>query len=107
MADPLRARGYSPILLGPGILAVAGRAATRTTCGPQRQAAGLRLCSVYAPGTLPLQDRPAEAYEPARQYAAAKALAWRASYRSPCVPDYEVVVLAVAVAFFAEGYRRC
>ena len=36
-----------------------------------------------------------------------KALAWRASYRSPCVPDYEVVVLAIAVACFVEDYWRC
>jgi alpha-1,2-mannosyltransferase len=70
-----RARGYSLILLGIGAIAVAGWIALSDGLIDRNgKPLGTDFSNVYAAGTLTRQGRPAEAYEPALQHAAEKAV---------------------------------
>jgi hypothetical protein len=70
-----RARGYSLILLGIGAIAVAGWIAMADGLIDRNgKPLGTDFSNVYAAGTLTWQGRPAEAYEPALQHAAEKAV---------------------------------
>jgi hypothetical protein len=70
-----RARGYSLILLGICAIAVAGWIAMADGLIDRNgKPLGTDFSNVYAAGTLTWQGRPAEAYEPALQHAAEKAL---------------------------------
>lgn len=70
-----RARGYSLILLGIGIVAVAGWIAISDGLLDRNgKPLGTDFSNVYAAGTLKWEGRPADAYEPARQHAAEKAV---------------------------------
>jgi len=70
-----RARGYSLILLAICALAAAGWIARSDGLIDRNgKPLGTDFSNVYAAGTLTWQGRPAEAYEPARQHAAEKAL---------------------------------
>src|SRR5882757_3690314 len=72
---PARARGYSLILLGICTLAIAGWIAVSDGLIDRNgKPLGTDFSNVYAAGTLIWQGRPAEAYEPARQHAAEKAV---------------------------------
>jgi hypothetical protein len=69
-----RARGYSLIMLGACIIAVAGWIALSDRLIDRNgKPIGTDFSNVYAAGTLTWQGRPAEAYEPALQHAAEKA----------------------------------
>jgi alpha-1,2-mannosyltransferase len=68
-------RGYSLILLAICTLAVVGWIATADgLIDRNRKPIGTDFSNVYAAGTLTWQGRPAEAYQPARQHAAEKAV---------------------------------
>jgi hypothetical protein len=70
-----RARGYSLILLGIYAIAVAGWIALSDGLIDRNgKPLGTDFSNVYAAGTLTRQGRPAEAYEPALQHAAEKAV---------------------------------
>jgi Glycosyltransferase family 87 len=70
-----RMRGYSLILLAICTLAVVGWiAASDGLIDRNTRPIGTDFSNVYAAGTLIWQGRPAEAYEPARQHAAEKAV---------------------------------
>jgi Glycosyltransferase family 87 len=70
-----RARGYSLILLGICAIAVAGWIAMADGLIDRNgKPLGTDFSNVYAAGTLIWQGRPAEAYEPALQHAAEKAV---------------------------------
>jgi Glycosyltransferase family 87 len=70
-----RARGYSLILLGLcTILLVGWIAMSDGLIDRNGKPIGTDFSNVYAAGTLTWQGRPAEAYEPALQYAAEKAV---------------------------------
>ena len=70
-----RARGYSLILLGVAALAVAGWIALSDGLIDRNgKPIGTDFSNVYAAGTLTWQGRPAEAYVPALQHAAEKAV---------------------------------
>jgi hypothetical protein len=70
-----RARGYSLILLGIGIVAVAGWIAVSDGLIDRNgKPIGTDFSDVYAAGTLTWQGRPAQAYEPALQHAAEQAV---------------------------------
>src|ERR1700730_8081657 len=70
-----RMRGYSVILLAICTLAVVGWIATSAgRIDRNRKPIGTDFSNVYAAGTLTWQGRPAEAYQPARQHAAEKAV---------------------------------
>jgi Glycosyltransferase family 87 len=70
-----RARGYSLILLAMCALAAAGWIARSDGLIDRNgKPLGTDFSNVYAAGTLTWQGRPAEAYEPARQHAAEKAV---------------------------------
>ena len=70
-----RARGYSLILLGYLRLAVAGWIALSDGLIDRNgKPLGTDFSNVYAAGTLTWQGRPADAYEPALQHAAEKAV---------------------------------
>jgi hypothetical protein len=70
-----RMRGYSLILLATCTLAVVGWiAASDGLIDRSSKPIGTDFSNVYAAGTLIWQGRPAEAYEPARQHAAEKAV---------------------------------
>ena len=70
-----RMRGYSLILLAIGTLALVGWiAASDGLIDRNSKPIGTDFSNVYAAGTLIWQGRPAEAYEPARQHAAEKAV---------------------------------
>jgi hypothetical protein len=72
---PARARGYSLILLGLCALAIAGWIALSDGLIDRNgKPLGTDFSNVYAAGELTWQRRPAEAYEPARQHAAEKAV---------------------------------
>jgi alpha-1,2-mannosyltransferase len=72
---PARARGYSLILLGLCVLAVAGWIASSDGLIDRNgKPLGTDFSNVYAAGQLTWQDRPAEAYEPALQHTAEKAV---------------------------------
>jgi hypothetical protein len=72
---PARARGYSLILLALCALAVAGWIALSDGLIDRNgKPLGTDFSNVYAAGTLTLQGRPAQAYEPALQHAAEKAV---------------------------------
>ncbi|MGB9116003.1 glycosyltransferase family 87 protein [Bradyrhizobium sp.] len=81
---PARARGYSLILLGLGAIAVAGWIAMSDGLIDRNgKPVGTDFSNVYAAGELTWQRRPAEAYEPALQHAAEKAV-----FRGREVPFY-------------------
>lgn len=70
-----RLRGYSLILLGMCVIAMAGWIALSDGLIDRNgKPVGTDFSNVYAAGTLIWQGRPAEAYEPARQHAAEKAV---------------------------------
>jgi alpha-1,2-mannosyltransferase len=70
-----RARGYSRILLGIGAVAVAGWIALSDGLIDRNgKPIGTDFSNVYAAGALTRQGRPAEAYQPALQHAAEKAV---------------------------------
>jgi len=70
-----RMRGYSMILLAICTLALVGWiAASDGLIDRNSKPIGTDFSNVYAAGTLIWQGRPAEAYEPARQHAAEKAV---------------------------------
>ena len=70
-----RARGYSLILLGMCAIATAGWIALSDGLIDRNgKPVGTDFSNVYAAGTLTWQGRPAQAYEPARQHAAEKAV---------------------------------
>jgi Glycosyltransferase family 87 len=70
-----RARGYSLILLAMCVVAATGWiAGSNSLIDRNGKPLGTDFSNVYAAGTLTWQGRPAEAYEPARQHAAEKAL---------------------------------
>ena len=72
---PARARGYSLILLGLCGLALAGWvAASDGLIDRNGKPLGTDFSNVYAAGSLTLQGRPEQAYEPALQHAAEKAV---------------------------------
>jgi hypothetical protein len=72
---PARARGYSMILLGICVVAVAGWITLSDGLIDRNgKPLGTDFSNVYAAGTLIWQGRPAEAYEPARQHAAEQAV---------------------------------
>ena len=72
---PARARDYSLILLGLCVLAVAGWIALSDGLIDRNgKPLGTDFSNVYAAGELTWQQRPAEAYEPALQHAAEKAV---------------------------------
>jgi Glycosyltransferase family 87 len=72
---PARARGYSLILLALCTLAVTGWiAASDGLIDRNGKPLGTDFSNVYAAGSLTLQGRPAQAYEPALQHAAEKAV---------------------------------
>ncbi len=72
---PVRVRGYSLILLGICVIAVAGWIALSDGLIDRNgKPVGTDFSNVYAAGTLIWQGRPAEAYEPALQHAAEKAV---------------------------------
>jgi hypothetical protein len=70
-----RLRGYSLILLGICAIAVAGWIAVSDGLIDRNgKPVGTDFSNVYAAGTLTLKGRPAEAYQPALQHAAEKAV---------------------------------
>jgi hypothetical protein len=70
-----RARGYSLILLGISAIAMAGWIALSDGLIDRNgKPVGTDFSNVYAAGTLTWQGRPAEAYQPALQHAAEKAV---------------------------------
>src|SRR3984957_4800752 len=70
-----RARGYSLILLGMCAIAVAGWIAMSDGLIDRNgKPLGTAFADFYAAGTLTGQGRPAEAYQPALQHAAEKAI---------------------------------
>src|ERR1700690_1090844 len=72
---PARARGYSLILLGLSALAVVGWIALSDGLIDRNgKPLGTDFSNVYAAGELTWQRRSAEAYEPALQHAAEKAV---------------------------------
>jgi hypothetical protein len=72
---PARARGYSLILLGLCAIAMTGWIAVSDGLIDRNgKPVGTDFSNVYAAGKLTLQGRPAEAYEPALQHAAEKAV---------------------------------
>jgi hypothetical protein len=72
---PARARGYSLILLGLCAIAAAGWIALSDGLIDRNgKPIGTDFSNVYAAGALTWQGRPAEAYEPALQHAAEKAI---------------------------------
>src|SRR6202163_1477004 len=72
---PARARGYSLILLGICTIAIAGWIALSDGLIDRNgKPIGTDFSNVYAAGSVTWQGRPAEAYEPALQHAAEKAV---------------------------------
>ena len=72
---PARMRGYSRMLLGLSVLVFAGWIAVSDGLIDRNgQPIGTDFSNVYAAGTLTWQGRSAEAYAPARQHAAEKAV---------------------------------
>jgi glycosyl transferase family 87 len=70
-----RARGYSLILLVICVLAIVGWIAVSPgLIDPNGKPVGTDFSNVYAAGKLTWQGRPADAYDPARQHAAEKAV---------------------------------
>jgi hypothetical protein len=99
-----RARGYSLILLGLAVLAIVGWIALSDGLIDRNgQPIGTDFSNVYAAGTLIWQGRPADAYTPALQHAAEKAV-----FASREVPffgwHYPPFFFAVAVLVAAVPY---
>jgi len=70
-----RTRGYSLILLGICVLAIVGWiAVSPALIDPNGKPIGTDFSNVYAAGKLTWQGRPADAYDPALQHAAEKAV---------------------------------
>src|ERR1700692_663778 len=102
-----RARGYSLILLGICAIAVAGWIAMADGLIDRNgKPLGTDFSNVYAAGSLTWQGRPAEAYEPALQHAAEKAvLAGRdvPFYGWHYPPFFFAVAVLVATVPYAWG----
>src|ERR1700692_909867 len=102
-----RARGYSLILLGICAIAVAGWIAMADGLIDRNgKPLGTDFSNVYAAGSLTWQGRPAEAYEPALQHAAEKAvLAGRdvPFYGWHYPPFFFAVAVLVAAVPYAWG----
>ena len=101
---PARARGYSLILLGISALAIVGWLALSDGLVDRNgKPVGTDFSNVYAAGALTWQGVPAEAYEPARQHAAEKAV-----FGGRDVPfygwHYPPFFLAIAVLVAAVPY---
>jgi hypothetical protein len=91
-----RARGYSLILLAICALVMAGWiAAADGLIDRNGKAIGTNFSNVHAAGQLTWQGRAADAYQAALQHA-------ESLLATPYVLDYDLVVLAVAIAFFAR-----
>src|ERR1700756_866422 len=96
------ARSYSLTLLGLGALAIAiWIALSDGLVDRNGKPLGTDFSNVYAAGTLTWQGRPAEAYEPARQHAAEKALfgGRNVSFYGWHYPPFFFAVAVVVAAF--------
>jgi hypothetical protein len=104
---PARARGYSLILLGICVVAVAGWVTLSDGLIDRNgKPLGTDFSNVYAAGTLVWQGRPAEAYEPALQHAAEQALFDGREvpfYGWHCPPFFFAVAVLVAGLPYAWG----
>ena len=102
-----RMRGYSLILLAICTLALVGWiAASDGLIDRNSKPIGTDFSNVYAAGTLIWQGRPAEAYEPARQHAAEKAVFGGREVPFYCwlyPPFFFVVAFLVASLPYAWG----
>ena len=102
-----RARGYSLILLGLCIIAAAGWIALSDGLIDRNgKPLGTDFSNVYAAGTLVWQGRPAEAYEPALQHAAEKAVFGGREvpfYGWPYPPFFFAIAVLVAAVPYAWG----
>jgi hypothetical protein len=102
-----RMRGYSLILLGICAIAVAGWIAVSDGLIDRNgKPVGTDFSNVYAAGTLTRQGRPAEAYEPALQHAAEKAVFGDRDvpfYGWHYPPFFFVVAVVVASVPYAWG----
>ena len=102
-----RMRGYSLILLGAAALAVAGWIASSDGLIDRNgKPLGTDFSNVYAAGSLTWQGRPAEAYEPALQHAAEKAVFGGREvpfYGWHYPPFFFVVAFLVAAVPYAWG----
>jgi hypothetical protein len=102
-----RARGYSLILLGICAIAVAGWIALSDGLIDRNgKPLGTDFSNVYAAGALTWQGRPAEAYEPALQHSAEKAIFGGREvpfYGWHYPPFFFAVAVVVAVVPYAWG----
>jgi hypothetical protein len=102
-----RVRGYSLILLGAAALAVAGWIASSDGLIDRNgKPLGTDFSNVYAAGSLTWQGRPAEAYQPALQHAAEKAVFGGREvpfYGWHYPPFFFVVAFLVAAVPYAWG----
>jgi hypothetical protein len=102
-----RIRGYSLILLGFSVIAMVGWIALSDGLIDRNgKPVGTDFSNVYAAGTLVWQGRPAEAYEPALQHAAEKAVFGGREvpfYGWPYPPFFFVIAVLVAAVPYAWG----
>jgi len=102
-----RIRGYSLILLGFSVIAMIGWIALSDGLIDRNgKPVGTDFSNVYAAGTLVWQGRPAEAYEPARQHAAEKAVFGGREvpfYGWPYPPFFFAIAFLVAAVPYAWG----
>jgi hypothetical protein len=102
-----RIRGYSLILLGFSVIAMAGWIALSDGLIDRNgKPVGTDFSNVYAAGTLVWQGRPAEAYEPALQHAAEKAVFGGREvpfYGWPYPPFFFAIAFLVAAVPYAWG----
>jgi hypothetical protein len=102
-----RIRGYSLILLGFSVIAMVGWIALSDGLIDRNgKPVGTDFSNVYAAGTLVWQGRPAEAYEPARQHAAEKAVFGGREvpfYGWPYPPFFFAIAFLVAAVPYAWG----
>jgi Glycosyltransferase family 87 len=102
-----RIRGYSLILLGFSVIAMVGWIALSDGLIDRNgKPVGTDFSNVYAAGTLVWQGRPAEAYEPALQHAAEKAVFGGREvpfYGWPYPPFFFAIAVLVAAVPYAWG----
>jgi hypothetical protein len=102
-----RIRGYSLILLGFSVIAMVGWIALSDGLIDRNgKPVGTDFSNVYAAGTLVWQGRPAEAYEPALQHAAEKAVFGGREvpfYGWPYPPFFFAIAFLVAAVPYAWG----
>jgi alpha-1,2-mannosyltransferase len=102
-----RIRGYSLILLGFSVIAMVGWITLSDGLIDRNgKPVGTDFSNVYAAGTLVWQGRPAEAYEPARQHAAEKAVFGGREvpfYGWPYPPFFFAIAVLVAAVPYAWG----